>query len=213
MLFKYKEYKSEAILFAGLAWTFIVGPWLNSGFNFLSVLIIGISITDDLYFLIAYLWIPIAFFFWIAFFTLFRLKAKRKMIIIVSLIQAIIYEIIFVYFILTDLSVIGQRVGIFNVDLNLSFVIYVLILLTISLITGLRFGFDSIKSKDAEIRFKGYFIIVAWVSFFIGAILDAGIVPLNPMILILVRIILISSAAEFYCGFFLPRWIKDLLIK
>ena len=142
-----------------------------------------------------------------------QIKKNAKKIVIIAVIQGILYEIIFLYFIFTDISVIATKEGLFNDELTTSFLIYILFVLVIAIITGFSFGFKSFKSENPEIKLKGKFILVAWFSFFVGALLDAGLFAFTAFLLILVRLILMSSAIEFYFGFFLPRWIKDLFIK
>ncbi|MFX0072874.1 MAG: hypothetical protein ACFFAO_17495, partial [Candidatus Hermodarchaeota archaeon] len=96
---------------------------------------------------------------------------------------------------------------------SLPFVIYVLLVLIIVFIFALFFGIESLKSENPEIRLKGKFLLLAWSSYISGALLDAGIVPISAFALIIVRVLLISSAIEFYFSFFLPKWAKDLLNK
>jgi hypothetical protein len=213
LLLKYRKNPEKTVVLAGLTWIFIVSPWFNTGFNFLIVLITGNSMSDLLYFLVGYIWPPVALYFWLSVFTLFLYEKRRKMILSATVIQGIIYEIFLLFFAFTDLTVVGQKVSLFNDELSLPFSLYMLGLLVLSLITGILFGRESLKADSEELKLKGKFITIAWISFFIGAIFDAGIIELNPLILIIVRILLISSAIEFYFGFFLPRWIKDVFIK
>ena len=213
LLMKYFTHKQSALLFAGLSWIFIVSPWFNTGFNFLYVIIAGVTMTDQVYLLVGYFWIPVPLVFWLALYTDLKYKKLQKKIVFITLIQGIVYEIIFLYFIFTDISVIGTKSGYFNDELNLPFLIYVLIILVIAITTGFSFGLESFKSENPEIKLKGKFILAAWASFFIGGILDAGLIGLSPLFLILVRLLLISSAFEFYFGFFLPKWIKELFLK
>lgn len=83
----------------------------------------------------------------------------------------------------------------------------------IAIIIGFSFGLESFKSENPEIKLKGKFILAGWLSFFIGGLLDAGLFAITAFLLILVRLLLMSSAIEFYFGFFLPRRIKKLFIK
>ncbi len=208
LLLKYKQFKNSDFIYAATAWILLVGPWFNSGFNFLYVLITGVSFSDEFYFLIAFIWPPIAMLFWMKLFTSLIYPNKLKLILVIFFIQAIVYEIFLIYFIFTDLAVVGEKTGIFDIHLSLPFLLYILALLIIGLITGIIFGREPIISKDPILKYKGYFIILAWFSFFIGALLDAGLFPLTAITLVIVRLILISSAIEFYFGFFLPKWIK-----
>jgi hypothetical protein len=88
------------------------------------------------------------------------------------------------------------------------------------LVTGTLFARRSLRSDNEEVKLKGKLLLAAFLSFSIGAILDSmigGILgdndPLLPIMVVIVRIILISSAIEFYGGFILPKWLKDLFLK
>jgi succinate dehydrogenase hydrophobic anchor subunit len=212
LILKYFKSRQNTLLFAGLTWCFISSTWFTSAFNFLYFIITGTSISDEIYFL-SYITPPITVFFWLNLFTSFRFIEKRKEIIVIWVIQGISYGIILIYYILTDLSVVGYKNGLFNAEFTRPFSIYFMVILIISLITGILFGLDAIKSEYKETRLKGKFIIAAFSSFCIGALLDTGIFLLTPIFLIFVRIILITSAIEFYFGFFLPDWLKKFLIK
>jgi hypothetical protein len=213
LLLKYKTHKQTSLLFAGLAWITLVSPWFNTGFNFLVVLITGAPMSDPVYLLIGYMWVPIPLIFWLQLFTTLKYKSKQKIILILTIANTIVYEIIFLYYIFTDFTFIGAKSGLFNDELTLPFVLYVSIILIIAVITGFLFGIESFKSENPEIKLKGKFLIAAWASLFIGALFDAGLGALDPFSIVLVRLLLISSAIEFYCGFFLPNLVKNLFLK
>ena len=80
------------------------------------------------------------------------------------------------------------------------------------LITGILFGKASLKVDDAEIKLKGTLLILAFISFVLGAILEI-LSGLSIVILIIARLILISSSFEFYGGFILPEWMKTLFLR
>ena len=213
LLMKYNTHKQNTLLFAGLSWILIVSPWFNTGFNFLYVVLTGNSMSDQIYLLIGYSWVPLPLVFWLIVYTDLKLKKKQKLVVSIAIIQGILYEIIFLYFIFTDFSVIATKEGIFNDELTTPFLLYILVVLVIAIFTGFSFGLESFKSTNPEIKLKGKFILAAWISFFVGALLDAGLFAFTALLLILVRIILMSSAIEFYFGFFLPKWLKELLLK
>ena len=80
------------------------------------------------------------------------------------------------------------------------------------LITGLLMGKECLRSENREIVLKGKFLIVAFISFLLGAMLDI-ILPLHPVGIMANRLILISSAIEYYIGFTLPEFVKKLILK
>ncbi|MFX1452796.1 MAG: hypothetical protein ACFFCM_18310, partial [Promethearchaeota archaeon] len=83
------------------------------------------------------------------------------------------------------------------------------------------FAQKSIKQQDREVKLKGKLLRAAFITFTIAAILDSilGMIfpdPTDPLLAILVvavRILLIFSALEFYGGFLLPKWMKEIFMK
>ena len=84
-------------------------------------------------------------------------------------------------------------------------------------------GIDPRRGKEAiqelercigelEFKWRGRFLLIAFLSFFFGTIFDA-ILELNILTIIIVRVILVTSSIEYYFGFFLPDKIKNVLIK
>ena len=197
LLIKYKEYKKDYLILAGVTWAFIVSPWYSTAFNFLYVLITGISMTEFWYLLLGYGWLPIPLFSWLTLFTELKYDKKRKIVMIIMGIHGLLYEILFLYFMVTDISVVGAKTGLFNGDFSLPFLIYIMIMLTIALITGILFGLESFKAEEPEIKWKGKFIMAAFFSFIGGSLLDSGLISFTPLTLILVRLLLISSAVEY----------------
>jgi hypothetical protein len=78
-------------------------------------------------------------------------------------------------------------------------------------IIGFVFVKESLKSDKPEIRLKGKLLFLAFLSFIIGTTTEIINLPL--IIIVIGRVILIFSAFAYYCGFMLPRWIKELLLK
>ncbi|MFX0073478.1 MAG: hypothetical protein ACFFAO_20565 [Candidatus Hermodarchaeota archaeon] len=210
LIIRYLQYRQQTLLLAGLAWCLIAATWYTGAFNFIYVLITGTSISDEIYFL-CYAPVPITLILWIDLFTILKNIKKRKIILGILVIQGIIYEIILLYFIFTDLSVVGYKEGPFNDELTLPFSLYMISVLVIAIITGLWFAFESMKSEKVDIKLKGKFLVAAWLSFVIGAAI--ALISLSTLLLIIGRIIVITSAIEFYFGFFLPDWLKKVLIK
>jgi hypothetical protein len=112
----------------------------------------------------------------------------------------------------TKLVGTGIEEGIFSSQLTpfaIGFQIFGLLTFVIS---GFSFSWQSITSADLKITWKGRFLFAAFLSFTIGSILEALFI-LDPISLILVRILLISANLEFYFGFFLPDNLSEFLIE
>jgi hypothetical protein len=71
---------------------------------------------------------------------------------------------------------------------------------------------ESFKSNDQKHRWKGKFLLLAFISLTISLVCE-GLMELTPSIYLFIKILHISSAFEYYLGFFLPDKIANLLIK
>jgi len=213
LIIRFIIYKDKILLFAGLTWIGMVSTWYSPAFNYIYVLITGTSISNEFYFWLGYFWMPFTIIFWSYVYTGLVANKHRKIIIGTCIIHAIIFIIVFDLILFTDYTIISEKNELFNADASPGFSLYIISILIIVLITGIHFGMASLKTKAREIRLRGKFLIIACLSFFLGALLDSGLIPLSPFLLILSRLILISSGFEFSLGFFLPKFIKKILLK
>jgi len=212
ILIKYFKYKHKALLLIGIALLGLACPWYPSGFNFTYVIITGQSFSDELYFFLGNFFIPFISVIYIWGITELIYQDKQKVLVIIYAIIGAAFEILFLYFLFADLSVIGYRSGVFSTE-HTSFVLIYLLFLNFSVVIfGFLFARESLKSDDPEIKLKGKLLLLAFISFLIGVLFDAGI-DLGPIFLVLIRILLMSSAVEFYLGFLLPDWFKRLILK
>ena len=86
--------------------------------------------------------------------------------------------------------------------------IYLFFFILVGIITGILFASKSMKSHSQEVRIKGKFLLAAFISFAFAAVIEA-LFHLEPITVVITRTILISSAIEFYCGFILPKWMRQ----
>jgi hypothetical protein len=82
----------------------------------------------------------------------------------------------------------------------------------VAFITGVIFSRNSMKADDSKVKLKGKILLLAFILFTIGAFMDA-VISLTPFTLIIVRLILISSAIFYLFGFLLPDKIAELILK
>ena len=209
---KYFQVKNRTLLLVGITWIGLTTPWLPSTVSFIFYLITTTSLSPAVYFTIGNIASPLILVIWILAFTDLKFKNKQKLLVLIYAIIGIAYEVYLVYFLLADPTVIGEITGIFDVTYKGVVLIFALFIVINMLITGKLFGRESLHSKDPIVQLKGKFLIVAFISWCIGAVMDAAL-PLNIVTLTIARVILISSALEFYIGFILPRFIKELFIK
>jgi len=209
---RYFKHKQRTLLLVGIAWIGVFSPWWPSTISFMLAISTGNGLTIQLYFLIGLIAGAPILLIWIFAFSELKYKRYQKILVTLYAIIGTIFEILIIYFILTDPNEIGELKGVLDVTYRSIALYYAIFIVITLLITGILFGRESLGSENPEIRLKGYFLIAAFISWSIGAILDAAL-PLNIITLTIARLILISSALEFYCGFLLPNFIKNILIK
>ncbi|MGV9171571.1 MAG: hypothetical protein ACOC44_08760 [Promethearchaeia archaeon] len=209
---KYVEYKNRNLLFVGLTWIGISTPWWPSTVSLIKMLLTSEGLSFQTFLFLGNFFLPLAPIFWMYAFTQLHYKEKQKLLVSVYGIISVVYEFVFLYFLFTNPTIIGQPSGDIDLNTGLFVTIYQIFLLISLLVTGIIFSQQSMKSTNKEIQLKGKLLLLAFISFVVGAILDVfsmGSIP----VLIISRLILISAAVEFYCGFMLPSWVKELLIE
>jgi hypothetical protein len=109
---KYFKYKQTDLLLVGFAWTALSSPWWPACISFILVFIFNAApLGPQAYFLIGNILIAPGVVAWIiAILDLFKVEKKKPIIILVAIGNAI-YTIVFLYFLITDHSVIGTLLG------------------------------------------------------------------------------------------------------
>lgn len=223
ILVKYFEYKNRLLILVGISWLGISFPWIPDSVSFLMNLIVQYWLPVEWYFIIGNVFLPIALLTWlIAFTDMIRKKAQKK-VIIITVILSLFFEISFFILLFLDINFIGiiNPIRPFTVDFGIFITVYLLIIIVVMLVTGVIFAQKSVKSDDREIRLKGKLLRAAFITFSVAAVLDSmlGTIfedpsdPLLAIFVVVVRILLIFSAIEFYGGFLLPRWMKEIFLK
>ena len=212
IIIKYIKIKNRLFLFVGLALVGLVSTWYAKVVSFVRSIIVGTGLPLEGYAIIACTFLPLTISVWIIAFTdLLAIKQRNKIHFGFALI-GILFEIYLLIFLIIDPKEIGELEGNIDVDFGLVVTLYQFFLVFVVLITGTIIARESLTSQKPEIRLKGWFLIFSIYSFVGGAILEI-FSSLSIVILILAKIALVASALEFYCGFFLPLWVKKLLLK
>ncbi len=212
ILSRFFKYKERIYLLVGATWIFISEPWWPSSLSFLIALINGVGIPKGVYFLIGNIFVPVAIVFWLLAFTEFLYSEKRKLILSIFAVIGTIFEILFFSFLFLNQSLIGELSGPVDVNYKSFIMVFLILFLLIVVITGFLFANLSLKSEDPEVKLKGKLLIIAYITFSVGALLDSS-VPFSEATIIIIRLILIMSAICWYGGFLLPKWMKKLLLK
>ncbi len=213
MIITHFKTKETLLLLVGLTWVGIVSPWFPSVISFLVSLINGVGIPETLYYIIGNVSAPFILIVWMIAFTEFFYTDKRNLLLGGSVIYGIVFEVVF----FSLLAMGPQYIAHFNPPIDVEyqglFLIFAASIILIMTTTGIIFSYKSIIVFDPETKIKGYFLLVAFISYAIGAFLDAAVEGGGYTLLIITRLILISSAIEWYMGFMLPEKVKNLLIK
>ena len=77
-------------------------------------------------------------------------KKRQKLVVILTIVLSLLFEIVFFYLFFTDISQIGiiNPARPFTVEFGLFITIYLVIIILLLLITGIKFAQKSIKSED-----------------------------------------------------------------
>ncbi len=212
---KYPKSKNRTVLLVGLVWIGIVSSWYASSSSFLVALISGGNGYMDappFYFIIGAVPLPITAFIWMIAFTDLLYKNKQKLILLIFGLVGILFEILFFALLFINYDLIGIVTSPVDAEYELFITIYQLFLVILVLVTGLLFSRESLKSEIPEIQLKGKLLVAAFISFVTGSILEI-LSGISILILILARLILITSSIEFYGGFMLPNWMKKLFLR
>jgi hypothetical protein len=211
---KYFESKNRTLLWVGFSWILIVAPWWPSSLSFIVALFTGQGLTLSTYLLIGNIPAPLFVLFLVGAFTEVYFHEKQKIILLILVVIGILVEIYIIYYVLISNmpSELGTLQGIVDIEFRGFLRYYLLSVIVLVLILGCAIAYNSIKSDAPEIKLRGKFLLVAFISWTIGAICDA-VVPLTFITLPIIRILLISSAIEFYCGFVLPGFIRKAFLK
>lgn len=216
ILLRYFKVKKNSFVFVGLAWIFLTSPWFPSMIAFFNAIFLGFSpgLIQTIYFLLGNIFVPLASFCWIAALTELLYRKYRNYLLPIFIIYRLIFYIVFFLQLILDQSAIGTIIGDIDVKYNpISFVsFYYISILVLFLITGIIFAKQTINSSDKEIRIKSRFLLLAFIIFPIGVILD-GLIEKFLLTIILMRILEIGGTICFYFGFILPKSVERIFVK
>ena len=211
LIFKFLKYRDKVLPFIGLNIILLPCSWWPAAFGYLLALG-GIYLENIPYSIILQLPQTINIFLWVYIFSDIHFKDKKKKIIIIMAIYAIIWETLHILFTIIDVgTLVIDRQGLIDIKYQLPLIIMVPMHLLIFACTFLYFSLNTLKSPDPEIKFKGIFLLYFIIAFLIGAILDSFL-P-GDIIALIARIILISASFSLYIVFAMPEWLKKRIKK
>jgi len=211
---KYFKFKQIELLLVGITWILLASPYWSDAIQFLIVMIFNIEINTPLYFFLANAFIAPIHITWAYAFTNFLFKNIKKQLMLFFIIEALVFEIAFLTVFFINPLLIGDQKSAFVVEWAIWIQIYLLFSIILFLVTGFLFARSSLKAEDSEIKLKGKFLIVAFLTFTIGTLIDViGAETPTEITILLARTFVIISSLCFYIGFTLPKFIKDVFIK
>lgn len=212
IILEYFKIGNPELITIGFAWIFVSFPWTPLVISFITIILFNYALDPVLYLFLMRAFLPIGLICWIYAFSALTYPKKKKKIFIPYLIICVVYEIILLYFLFTDYSIIATYEGGFTYRHSLFTTLFLAFVVLSILFTMILFVRKSLKSKDELIQWKGRFFVLAIIFFITGAFLEifsAG----NPVLQIAIRLMLIVSAIKYYFSFFLPDFLAKRLVK
>ena len=211
---KYKKYGKVDYLAVGITWLLLASPYWSDAIQFISVMIGGIQIPTNLYYFLANAFIAPMYITWIFTLTNILFVKRKKILLTIFSIIAVVFETLFLIVFFINPNLIGEQKSAFVVEWAIWIQIYLLLSIALLLITGFLFARASLKAGQADVRIKGIFLLIAFVSFTVATVIDViGADNPNEITILLARTFLIFSSLCFYIGYTLPKFVKNRFIK
>jgi hypothetical protein len=211
---KFIKYKKLEFLAVGFTWILLASPYWSDAVQFILIIMFNIELNSSLYYFLANAFIAPIHITWIYALTNLLFKKQKENLLIFFGIEAALFEIVFLTIFFLDPDLIGDQKSAFVVEWAIWIQIYLLISIGLFLVTGFLFARASLKSENPELKLKGRFLVIAFVTFTFGTIIDViGAESPTQVTIFLARTFIIISAICFYIGYTLPKFIKELFIK
>lgn len=211
---KYRRYRKIEFLAVGITWILLASPYWSDALQFITTMIFGTQIPINLYYFIANAFIAPIYVTWMIALTRILFTKQKKILRTIFFLIAAVFETIFLVVFFIDFTLIGDQKSAFVVEWAFWIQIYLLLSIALLLITGFLLARASLKSGEPEIRSKGMFLLIAFISFTIATVIDViGAASPTEITILLARIFLIISSLCFYIGFILPKFARKLFVK
>lgn len=222
IIWNYFNKKAIVFLLIGLAWIGLSFPWLPEAFKFFFILFnadIGETTALSLYLILNIMSSPIFLIIWIiAINELITIKKIYKNLFMYgTIVLTVVFELLIIIFLLIDRNlIVAEYVTELYSILWSSFIqIFQVILLIIVVSSGIIFARESLATDNKEVNLKGKFLLIAFISFAVGAVLEVFFTVntlLGLIFKIISRIILMSASIEYLIGFIMPERIKKIFL-
>jgi len=215
VLKKFLYYRERLLLWFFFTIIFTISPWFSNGFGYLLWLITGNILSYEVTILMSNLGLPIAIFSWVYIYTSLIFPNRKKFILSCYAILSILFYIyVFYYLYFVPNAPLESMLGIQEDPNGVNSqgfpLLFMIISILTSTITGIHFSIVSIKSKDLKTKWTGRFLLLSFLIFGI-AVIGIVIIEQTFIPLILFRIFVILSGTFFYFGFIMPKWLQKTL--
>lgn len=218
ILAKYFETKDKRVFLMFLTVVFTISAGVPSAVSYLSWILTGNFLSYEAYVLIGMIGVPIAPLAWLDIYLMSVHPNRRKQLLMIFIIFTIIFEVYLFYF--TLFAPVAWReiyIAVYIAeDIDITYKGFIMMFLGVSLLlaifTGIHFSIISMRSDIKELQIKGKFLLLGFVFMAIGIPADT-ILPLDPILIVTFRIVLIGSTICFYIGFIMPKWAKKRFLK
>ena len=209
--------KNKQLYFLAITLLFVLSPWYPNFFGFVFWLLTRQLLTYEIYTILGTLFIPIAFFAWSYIYINLTHPKYLKKILIIDVLFSVFYEVFVLYFLF-----MAPKAPVDELLLNIEplkidhiyngFLIFFLVaMLIFTGLSGIHFSLIAIKTdENPEIRWKGRFLLIAFVTFLVFATVDG--LSSDLLLITLSRIFLVFNCFCFYAGFILPEWLKKIVM-
>ena len=129
ILSKYFKYHVKELILVGFSWIGMSIPWLGDAVNFIVIITTGEAISHQFSFLISFAPLPIFVLSWLAAFVDLTTNKHKTLILLGYIIVGAIFEVVFLYFLFTDVVLLGTYSGPFQVEFTPFLEIYLLFMI------------------------------------------------------------------------------------
>lgn len=212
ILYTYHKYRDKTHITVGLTYFFLLSPYWGGAISFIGVLVANYALNIEVYLFLTGAFLPIALVSWIYSVATLIYKNYKKILVLTYIIISIIFEILLIYFLITDYTIVGESTTKIN-QIGNEFLLIFQVLTIISMeATGIHFSILSIKSPDPKVKLKGKILLTAWLLILVSSALDAILIT-DALLMLIIRVILVTGVIFYYLGFFLPEGLAERIIK
>ena len=208
---RYFSYKRVELLGVGTSLALACSPWLAGGISFITFIFFDFILSDPVYLFINYGFTGLAITLYVHAITSLIYPESVKKIVSIYITLTIIFEVILIYLLSTNIDLVGTKDGRFDSAAGNIPILFILFVLISTLIFTTLFIIVCLKSPDKKIQWRGRFIIISTILMVIGSFLDN--VSINITMLLIGRFLLIVRLFFSYLGWILPEKVAKWLIK